>query len=65
MKTGDPNGGGLPAWPKYTSAKGDICETLSPYLQVSPTSPNSGCGRHRVPALVSFPCRNAGSVRAC
>jgi para-nitrobenzyl esterase len=23
MKTGDPNGGGLPAWPKYTSAKGE------------------------------------------
>jgi para-nitrobenzyl esterase len=32
MKTGDPNGGGLPTWPKYTSAKGetmvldDTCE---------------------------------------
>ena len=32
MKTGDPNGGGLPNWPKYTSAKGetmvldDTCE---------------------------------------
>ncbi|MGC4050150.1 MAG: carboxylesterase family protein [Paludibaculum sp.] len=23
MKTGDPNGGGLPPWPKYTSAKGE------------------------------------------
>lgn len=23
MKTGDPNGGGLPSWPKYTSAKGE------------------------------------------
>jgi para-nitrobenzyl esterase len=23
MKTGDPNGGGLPAWPKYTSANGE------------------------------------------
>ncbi|MGJ5818170.1 carboxylesterase/lipase family protein [Paludibaculum fermentans] len=23
MKTGDPNGGGLPTWPKYTSAKGE------------------------------------------
>ena len=23
MKTGDPNGAGLPAWPKYTSAKGE------------------------------------------
>jgi para-nitrobenzyl esterase len=23
MKTGDPNGGGLPAWPKYSSAKGE------------------------------------------
>jgi para-nitrobenzyl esterase len=32
MKTGDTSGGGLPTWPKYTSAKGetmildDICE---------------------------------------
>jgi para-nitrobenzyl esterase len=32
MKTGDPNGGGLPVWPKYTSANGevmildDVCE---------------------------------------
>ena len=32
MKTGDPNGKGLPAWPKYTSANGetlvlnDVCE---------------------------------------
>jgi len=32
MKTGDPNGGGLPTWPKYTSANGetmildDVCE---------------------------------------
>jgi len=32
MKTGDPNGGGLPTWPRYTSAKGetmvldDACE---------------------------------------
>jgi para-nitrobenzyl esterase len=32
MKNGDPNGGGLPTWPKYTSAKGetmildDVCE---------------------------------------
>ena len=32
MKTGDPNGKGLPAWPKYTSARGetlvldDTCE---------------------------------------
>jgi para-nitrobenzyl esterase len=32
MKTGDPNGGGLPAWPKYSTANGetmiinDICE---------------------------------------
>ncbi len=31
MKTDNPNGGGLPAWPQYTSAKGetmildDIC----------------------------------------
>lgn len=23
MKTGDPNGGGLPAWPKYTAGKGE------------------------------------------
>jgi para-nitrobenzyl esterase len=23
MKTGDPNGGGLPAWPKFTSANGE------------------------------------------
>ena len=23
MKTGDPNGGGLPPWPKYTTAKGE------------------------------------------
>jgi para-nitrobenzyl esterase len=23
MKTGDPNGGGLPAWPRYTSANGE------------------------------------------
>jgi para-nitrobenzyl esterase len=23
MKTGDPNGGGLPTWPKYSSAKGE------------------------------------------
>jgi len=23
MKTGDPNGGGLPTWPRYTSAKGE------------------------------------------
>ena len=23
MRTGDPNGGGLPPWPKYTSAKGE------------------------------------------
>ena len=23
MKTGDPNGGGLPPWPRYTSAKGE------------------------------------------
>lgn len=23
MKTGDPNGGGLPAWPRYTTAKGE------------------------------------------
>jgi para-nitrobenzyl esterase len=23
MRTGDPNGGGLPAWPKYTSANGE------------------------------------------
>jgi para-nitrobenzyl esterase len=23
MKTGSPNGGGLPTWPKYTSAKGE------------------------------------------
>lgn len=32
MKTGDPNGGGLPTWPRYTSAKGetmvldDVCK---------------------------------------
>jgi para-nitrobenzyl esterase len=32
MKSGDPNGGGLPAWPRYTSGKGetmfldDLCE---------------------------------------
>jgi para-nitrobenzyl esterase len=32
MRSGDPNGGGLPAWPKYTSARGetmildDVCE---------------------------------------
>jgi para-nitrobenzyl esterase len=32
MKTGDPDGGGLPDWPKYTSEKGetmilnDVCE---------------------------------------
>jgi para-nitrobenzyl esterase len=32
MKAGDPNGGGLPAWPRYTTAKGevmvldDVCE---------------------------------------
>ena len=32
MKTGDPNGGGLPQWPRYTSEKGevmfldDVCE---------------------------------------
>ena len=32
MKTGDPNGGGLPEWPRYTTANGetmvlnDICE---------------------------------------
>jgi para-nitrobenzyl esterase len=32
MKTGDPNGGGLPNWPRYSSAKGetmvldDVCE---------------------------------------
>jgi para-nitrobenzyl esterase len=32
MKTGDPNGGGLPQWPKYTTEKGktmfldDVCE---------------------------------------
>jgi para-nitrobenzyl esterase len=31
MKTGDPNGGGLPSWPRYTTANGetmvldDIC----------------------------------------
>jgi para-nitrobenzyl esterase len=24
MKTGDPNGGGLPAWPRYTAAKGEV-----------------------------------------
>jgi para-nitrobenzyl esterase len=24
MKTGDPNGGGLPAWPKYTAANGEV-----------------------------------------
>ena len=24
MKTGDPNGGGLPAWPKYTTANGEV-----------------------------------------
>jgi para-nitrobenzyl esterase len=24
MKTGDPNGGGLPEWPKYTSEKGEV-----------------------------------------
>jgi len=24
MKTGDPNGGGLPTWPKYTSANGEV-----------------------------------------
>lgn len=24
MKTGDPNGRGLPAWPRYTSAKGEL-----------------------------------------
>jgi para-nitrobenzyl esterase len=23
MKTGDPNGGGLPTWPKYSSANGE------------------------------------------
>jgi para-nitrobenzyl esterase len=23
MKTGNPNGGGLPNWPKYSSAKGE------------------------------------------
>jgi para-nitrobenzyl esterase len=32
MKIGDPDGGGLPAWPHYTTAKGevmildDVCE---------------------------------------
>jgi para-nitrobenzyl esterase len=32
MKTGDPNGGGLPEWPRYTEEKGelmyldDVCE---------------------------------------
>ena len=32
MKTGDPNGGGLPEWPQYTSENGevmvlnDVCE---------------------------------------
>lgn len=24
MKTGDPNGGGLPNWPKYSSANGEV-----------------------------------------
>ena len=24
MKTGDPNGGGLPHWPVYTSEKGEL-----------------------------------------
>jgi len=24
MKTGDPNGAGLMAWPKYTTAKGEV-----------------------------------------
>jgi para-nitrobenzyl esterase len=24
MNTGDPNGGGLPEWPAYTSAKGEM-----------------------------------------
>ncbi len=24
MKTGDPNGGGLPTWPKYTTANGEV-----------------------------------------
>jgi para-nitrobenzyl esterase len=32
MRSGDPNGAGLPTWPRYTSAKGetmvlnDVCE---------------------------------------
>jgi para-nitrobenzyl esterase len=32
MRSGDPNGGGLPTWPKYTAARGetmildDVCE---------------------------------------
>ena len=32
MRSGDPNGGALPTWPRYTSAKGetmvldDVCE---------------------------------------
>jgi len=32
MKTGDPNGGGLPKWPRYSSGKGetmvldDVCQ---------------------------------------
>jgi para-nitrobenzyl esterase len=32
MRAGDPNGGGLPDWPRYTAAKGevmildDVCE---------------------------------------
>ncbi|HEY6553572.1 MAG TPA: carboxylesterase family protein [Vicinamibacteria bacterium] len=48
MKTGDPNGGGLPSWPKYTTAKGETM--ILDDVSVVKNDPD-GEARRALPAL--------------
>jgi para-nitrobenzyl esterase len=49
MKTGDPNGGGLPNWPRYTTAKGETM--ILDDVPVVKNDPD-GAARRSLPALV-------------